>query len=135
MFAIYDKPYDGTRRALRWGRDMKITWKVASEPTGRWRSFETRAWPMGYLGSECVAYVACSDSYTPARARGEQPHRELTVRLARRRFGAPGFSWVVCTKRVATLAEAKQLAHDVLNRNRDMLPGWHPPLEVRCKDL
>jgi len=85
----------------------KIKWKVDPPPSGRYRSFVKRAWPMAHLDDadeSPVAYITCLDEYKPRAARyGE--HRPLTVNVAFR-FGISGFKWVAWTK-VATLREAK----------------------------
>jgi hypothetical protein len=61
---------------------MKLKWKVAEAPTGRYRSFSHRGWPSAtYPNGDYAGGLYCEDDYTPARARGEVPHRPITVQL------------------------------------------------------
>lgn len=98
-------------------------WKVASEPTGRYRSFEKRDWPTAYWPNEKPAFkIYCDDAYTPRRARGESAHGELKVMVAHHKDEG-GFEWKMLKKRAATLVEAKQLAEDFIKQ----FPDWAPP--------
>jgi hypothetical protein len=38
---------------------LKIKWKVADAPTGRYRSFQSRSWPSASVNDKQVAYVVC----------------------------------------------------------------------------
>lgn len=87
----------------------KITWKVAAEPTGRYRSFEKRGWPHAYWPDDVpCAFIQCNDNYTGPRARGEQPHAELVIWVSLS-FEDGSFVNRRLKARAATLAEAKEL--------------------------
>lgn len=107
---------------------VKLTWRVAEAPTGRYRSFEPRAWPMAhYAGYDHLpaAYISCEDDYTPHRARTGD-HAPLVVYVAqwRTREGAgPTFDWRRLKSRPTDLGEAKALATRALENNVDFLPS------------
>lgn len=94
---------------------IKYRWKVAPEPTGKYRSFEHRSWPTAFEVStgHWVCYIRCEDEYVPRRvAAGD--HRELTVLVSiacrgeeRAKHGR--FRWAKLKQRCATLTEAKEL--------------------------
>ena len=108
-----------------------IRWKVAPVPTGRYRSFDRRAWPHAetragqYLGD-----ITCDDEYRPARARGEQPHAELRVYVCDYREANAGQrnGWEkrLLKKRCASLDEAKATLASFFAAN----PDWFPKSEV-----
>lgn len=88
----------------------KITWKVAPEPTGRYRSFEKRGWPTAYWpGDVPCAHISCESDYTPARARGEQVHAELHVWVAIALPDSSNWDNRRLKQRATSLAQAKQL--------------------------
>lgn len=106
---------------------VKLTWRVADPPTGRYRSFYPRGWPSAQWPSgQPAAVIYCDDSYTPARGRGEATHGPLKVCVAdhsvRTAEGRPTFRWRTCSHRPETLAEAKALAERVLGKH----PEFHP---------
>lgn len=99
----------------------KITWKVASAPTGRYRSFEHRGWPHAYWsdGLTC-AFISCEDSYTPARARGEQTHAELVVWVAIVREDKAQWQNCRLKQRCTSLAQAKELVQKFWEANYNL---------------
>jgi hypothetical protein len=112
---------------------IKLTWKVADAPTGRYRSFEHRSWPTAWYGkpeaegSRPAAWLRCEDDYTPGRARGEHPHGPIKISIPHhqhpdcKKRGSP---WVVfnLTNTASTLVEAKERVQAFL----DAHPDWHP---------
>lgn len=99
----------------------KVTWKVSSVPTGKWRSFEKRMWPgADYAGEEPAASLDCDDEYTPARAKSGE-HGPLTLRIADHSTD-PQWKWKKVKKTVATLDEAKKLFNKVLAANPQIAP-------------
>lgn len=105
----------------------KLKWTVGSEPTGRYRSFEHRAWPSAdWPNGEGAAFIACEESYTPARAR-QGGHAPLTVYVAVYRADGIGFDNRRLKSRPATIAEAKQLVERYFTANPAALPGAYRP--------
>lgn len=119
---------------------MKLYWKVAEAPTGRYRAFDHRSWPTAYYVTPGVrkdaevlppaAFLYCEDSYCPQDVRAGT-HKEITIKVLHHQhpeaMGPRGSSWKVFTlkKRAATLDEAKQLVQDFLDKH----PDWHPKQE------
>jgi hypothetical protein len=86
-------------------------WKVASAPTGRFRSFQHRSWPIAiYAASDkTAAQIICGngelhDSYSPTKARSGD-HAELKVMVAD--HSQPKWQWRTLKQRFATLDAAK----------------------------
>lgn len=88
---------------------INLVWKVDPPPVGKYRGFETRAWPSAnFKGTErCAAHITCVQEYVP-RLIKEAKHPELTVLVAL--YTEKSFVWRRIVKRAATLQEAKQLA-------------------------
>lgn len=64
----------------------KVIWKVAEAPTGMYRSFERRGWPVAhYADGSVAACISCEDDYCPRDVR-EGKHAPLTVRVADHSF-------------------------------------------------
>lgn len=106
---------------------VKLIWRVAEAPTGRYRAFQRRGWPGAHWPSgEPAVSLSCEDDYSPARARGEVPHAEIRVSIADHACvttdGRPTFRWRVCKQRARSLDEAKQIAANVLAEH----PQFHP---------
>ena len=109
---------------------MKITWKVAEAPTGRYRSFHKRGWPSAYMGDHPVLAIYCDDSYTPAKAKSGE-HAELKVTVAQwfeREGMTPSFKWLTMKQRFATLDAAKKAATDWYLAHQNF---WHPDLQPK----
>lgn len=101
---------------------IKLKWKVASVPTGRYRSFEYRGWPDAtYADGKPAVQIRCKDDYTAQRAKGEDEHAELTVYIADHHPKAEwkdrgAFTWRTLKARYKTLAEAKEAAQAFINQ-------------------
>lgn len=106
---------------------LKLTWRVAEAPTGRYRSFQRRGWPSAkWPGGQPAATLSCEDDYRPAMARGEQAHAEIRVYVADHSLltsdGRPTFKWMLCKARGRSLEQAKAIAERVLAQH----PQFHP---------
>jgi len=106
---------------------MKIKWKVDPVPTGRFRSFSTRAWPDAeYENGDTAAHIICEKEYVPADVRsGNYP--PLTLRVAKwytkeERGDRAAFEWMRFKRKFTTLKEAKQFAGEWLNRHPEYWP-------------
>lgn len=106
--------------------NIKLKWKVQPEPTGRWRSFENRGWPMAtFPNGTMAARIDCGDDYKPANVR-EGKHGELTLYLADysdRGPGASAWKWVRVIKTFKTVAEAKEAAVKLYEKFPKYLPS------------
>lgn len=98
----------------------KLKWTVGEAPTGRYRSFQKRAWPIGSLDGETAVFISCEDSYTPRLARGEAEHAPLRVSVTDRReaYKDGKGAWVVrrLKQEFKTLDEAKAAAQDFVDK-------------------
>ena len=104
---------------------LKIKWRVSPEPTGRYRSFENRAWPQAeYANGQPCAWILCEDEYYPPDVR-EGRHRPLTVRVADH-SRPEGWMWRTLKTRRTTLADAKAAVEQFLTSN----PTWIPKGEL-----
>jgi hypothetical protein len=103
-------------------RNIKFVWRVDPPPTGQFRSFERRAWPSAEVNGNPALRIECeaNDGYTPARARGEEPHGLLSVRVADYRNGEQ-FRWRTLKQDFSTLSEAKAAGEAFLRKYPDFL--------------
>jgi hypothetical protein len=105
---------------------MKLYWKVAPKPTGRYRSFESRAWPTPYYDKELnkpAAFLVCDDDYTPSLVVAGR-HAPLTIIVLHHQHPDGGASWkrFRLKKTAATLDEAKKMVLEFVQSHAD----WHP---------
>lgn len=115
---------------------VKLKWKVAEAPTGRYRSFQKRGWPGAtYVGTTRVAVMLqCEDDYAPYRVRSND-HKPLTVYVAQHYImeSTPdkrwSFKWRKLVAHATTLEEAKALATKAIGAH----PEFWPP-EFRNKE-
>jgi hypothetical protein len=99
-------------------------WKVSEPPTGPYRSFQKRGWPSAYYkdaDESCCARVICDDDYTPARARGEEQHKALTVMIADHST-APRWKWRKVKRTFNNLSEVKEWLEAFIKRGENFLP-------------
>jgi hypothetical protein len=95
---------------------VKLKWKVATKPTGSFAWVHKRAWPSAeYPNGSTAAFIRCSDSYTPARSRGEDTHAALEIWIAN--HDGTNFQNVRLKTRGSTLKEAKELVTKFLENN------------------
>lgn len=92
---------------------MKYTWKVSETPSGRFRSFQKRAWPTAETDDgSAIGWISCEDDYRPSQVKTGN-HKPLTVRVRKKcetpedieKFG--GFKWMKMVQTFKTLDEAK----------------------------
>lgn len=105
---------------------MKIVWKVAEAPTGRYRSFERRGWPTAYYGStegKPAAFLDCDDQYVPASVRAGA-HALIKVVVLHHNHPEANGSWkrFVMKERAVTLDRAKEMVAEFLNAHEDWWP-------------
>lgn len=102
---------------------LPIRWKVGEAPTGMYRSFHGRAWPMAHWKNErqvVCASIECESNYSAAAVR-EGTHAELAVRIAD--HGAkPVWEWKRLKARFKTLDEAKAGLEEFLLKNPSFWP-------------
>ena len=107
---------------------LKLKWKNADAPTGRFRSFQKRGWPMASLAGTDIplASIECEDSYVPANAK-DSTHKPLTVRIAN--WAPPvdptqaRWRWMKIKGEFATLEAAKAAAQRVLLQHPEFWPN------------
>jgi hypothetical protein len=115
---------------------LKITWKVAEAPSGRFRSFQDRAWPSAtYADGQSALHITCVDDYRPKQVKLGQ-HAELSVNIAvypeTREAGKSAFEWKRLKAKFATLAEAKAGGENFLNAHPEVrAPGFRNIEEVK----
>lgn len=108
---------------------MKIYWKVSEKPTGRYRSFDSRSWPIAWWGkpelarSQVAAVLLCEDEYVP-RAVREGKHAPISITVVH--YNHPdvpnGGKRFRLKKQAATLDEAKQMVQAFYDSHSDWLP-------------
>lgn len=111
---------------------IKLKWKVGAAPTGRFRSFDSRAWPSAYYDKtdRAACMITCTESYTPALGRDPAPKKfgggplELIVRIADYTpiEGGSSWKWRSLTRRFDNLDAAKEAAEKFLNDNAAFRP-------------
>lgn len=106
---------------------MRLKWRVSPEPTGRYRSFEQRGWPMAYYPDGTYAgCLTCPDPYEPWNMR-EGKHAPITITIARHHpkseWGQLG-AWTVVRLKATqpNLPAAKKALEDFLGR----MTEYHP---------
>jgi hypothetical protein len=102
---------------------MKLKWKVAEAPTGRYRSFEKRGWPSAYYvdnGNNAAVAIYCEDEYRPENVKIGK-HAVLEVRIADWSV-EHAFKWRTLKQRFATLQEAKETVTKFLEANPKYWP-------------
>ncbi|MDZ7905195.1 MAG: hypothetical protein U5N55_05035 [Cypionkella sp.] len=92
----------------------KIKWEVSPAPTGPYRSFARRGWPIGLLPNGQRVFIQCSDDYVPAKVKAGD-HAELVIRLDL--FIDGEMTLRTLKSHAENLAEAKQIAANFFARN------------------
>lgn len=93
----------------------KITpkWRVAPAPTGRFSSFEKRAFPSAdYANGMTCAMIHSAESYEPSTHK-DADNLELKVLIAV--WGEYSFEWRALKKRATSIAQAKEMVKKFLN--------------------
>lgn len=102
---------------------LPIRWKVAEAPTGPYRSFHGRAWPMAHWKNDAqvvCASIECQSNYSAAAVR-DGSHGELSVRIADHGV-KPVWEWKRLKARFKTLDEAKAALEQFLMKNPAFWP-------------
>lgn len=102
-----------------------IKWRMAPVPTGRYRSFERRGWPVAWYmpaGKPC-AFINCEDEYRPSKVRTGE-HAQLTIVVCHHQHPERGNSWVrfKLRKTAKTLEEAKRLVYEFCKEHPHFAP-------------
>lgn len=101
---------------------MKVKWKVAEVPTGRYRSFDTRGWPTASYEDGSFAgsiYCTSNEAYVPSRVKTGN-HAPLKLRI--RNFSAPTWTCVISTSEFKTVDEAKAAFDRILKQYPHLTP-------------
>lgn len=110
-------------------KKLRLKWKMADAPTGRYRAFEKRGWPsLMYTDAAeegtIAAMLRCNISYhTRVAESGEHP--PITVHIAFFRINERGietFDWRKLKKEFANLEEAKAAAEKYVRENPSIRP-------------
>jgi hypothetical protein len=108
--------------------EIKLKWKMADAPSGRFKSFHKRGWPSATKAGTDIpmASIECEQSYTPAIAK-DGTHGPLTVRIAD--WTPPTdktkarWQWRTLKERFTSLEAAKAAALATLLKNPGFWPG------------
>lgn len=95
----------------------KLKWRVSPEPQGRYRSFQTRAWPSAeYKNGAAAAYMANENSYEPAIHKNATDS-VITLFVAQwvQKEGNWTFKWRSLGVRARSIKEGKELIETFLN--------------------
>jgi hypothetical protein len=99
---------------------VKIKWKVQEAPTGRFKSFHYRGWPLAETETGDVVFgVDCKDDYVPAKVKSGN-HEPLRLRVAVRNNREVGFDWATLKRDFATLSELKEAAKEFATRRPEV---------------
>lgn len=97
---------------------INLKWRVEPEPTGRYASFQTRAFPSAeYPGERPAAYIKCKESYVPSTHKNATD-LELELCVAQYYMGETGhetFRWRRLVKRASSIKEAKEILAEFVN--------------------
>jgi hypothetical protein len=88
----------------------KIKWEVSPAPTGPYKSFHWRGWPVGRTECGMTLMIGCEDDYVPKRVRAGD-HRPLKLKF--RDDTVPGSPVRVFKRNFETIAELKDFAANV----------------------
>lgn len=101
---------------------MKLTliWRVSDAPSGKYKSFSKRAWPMAlHTNGNPAAAIYCADPYDPKKVATEE-HGVLTVMIAD--WSVTPWKWRKASKECWTLAQAKAEAQRLLEKHIHFVP-------------
>lgn len=92
-----------------------IKWRVQEAPTGRYRSFERRGWPIAYYADGSIAaQIKCEDDYKP-RSIETGDHRLLKVNFTD--YSVEGRPWRRLKIEFKTLDDAKLAFENFIKHN------------------
>ena len=98
----------------------KVHWKISEAPTGRYKSFSKRGWPMGYAdkdNNKVLFHIRSEDGYHPRKVKTGE-HKPLSLLVAVRNKGEDketkgSFTWRKVKSEFPTLKHAKEAAHKI----------------------
>jgi hypothetical protein len=104
----------------------QLLWKVSSAPTGAYKSFEKRRWPVAYYKTgEPAVQLICDQDYNGRTSKAEN----LTIKVGIADWGTPsnketgaGFTWRYLKQRANSLSQAKMLASTFLQNHAEFVP-------------
>jgi len=99
-------------------KPVKIKWTVAPVPTGHYRTFHKRGWPVGWANDRNRVLISCPDEYSPAKVK-TGAHAPLTIKVDVFHNGTMSLRTIRGTS--ATLADAKARALAFFQDNPDCL--------------
>ncbi|MDI9407779.1 MAG: hypothetical protein QM523_00865 [Candidatus Pacebacteria bacterium] len=88
----------------------KIKWEVSPAPTGQYRSFHWRGWPVGMTPCNMKFLIRCADDYVPRNVKNGS-HKPL--KLSFRDDAVSGSTAKTFKREFATLAELKAFAAQI----------------------
>jgi len=59
---------------------INIKWEVSPAPTGPYRSFHRRSWPLGIVNGKNRVIFLCEDDYVPASVKAGN-HSPITIKV------------------------------------------------------
>lgn len=104
---------------------MKIKWKVQEAPTGPYKSFHRRGWPLAnFEDGSYAATLHCDDYYAPSRVRnGVHSPIKVTVALHGRKEEGKGLITAQLKQTAETLGEAKSMVREFYKKYPEHMPN------------
>jgi len=102
----------------------KLVWRVQPAPTGPYRSFEARGWPMAHFDSKDgppAAMLRAAYEYAGSFARQEDVGFDIKVEVANPNGNS--FDWRPLKKRVRSIKEAKKLVNAFYKAHPEFIRG------------
>lgn len=104
---------------------MKVVWRVDPPPTGRFRSFERRAWPQASYGKngKPAAFLDSPDEYEPSKVRTGN-HAPISITICHHQHPNRGNSWTLLKLKATakTLEEAKSMVAQLIAEHPEYQP-------------
>ena len=104
---------------------MKIKWKVSEAPTGPYKSFQRRGWPIAtFDDGSYAATLQCEDEYRPSSVKSGQ-HKPITVTICLhgRKEEGRGLITAKLKQHAATLDEVKSMVTAFYEKYPQHLPN------------
>lgn len=109
----------------------KIKWEVAPAPSGRWKGFEERSWPMAYIllngKSYIIGSISSESEYIPSEVKTGS-HSKLHIHVACYADGK--WNWRKAKGEFSNIADAKAALEKILIANPSILP---PEVKFACE--
>lgn len=108
---------------------VQLVWRVSDVPSGPFRGFQKRAWPMAYFkGTDNAAVMlGCDQAYRPKDV-ADGTHPPLTVYIAQYNLppGKGSFRWRKLVTTYTTLDDAKKAAVIAFDKHPQFIPKGTP---------